>query len=1226
MIGLGIAVTGGRRAGPPPIPSAPVNSGAPVIGVLGGGAPVVGAVLTVLSDGVWSGYPRPFARQWRVNGVDALGETGAEFDTAGLDEADEVDLRVSVTNGLGSDSELSNALTLAAAPPTALDRNVLFSGHSLVSTYMPPMMGRLKQDAGGTGAVDYSVIIGSSMVWRWEHAGEEQGVNARAVLAAGDTDVFIITEAGPIIEQINYLTFDFAPLWYDAFATANPTGRIILYATWAALDSGPGTELPMSDPDRLVPWRHRPHLDMPLWESIADHVNGLREPGQPEMFITPMGYAWGRLYDAIENGEITGYSWPGSFFGDMIHYNEGRGAYYVACLMYAMAYGLSPVGRTNVILDVYDQVLPNMPDAALALQLQTWAWEAVASYPRSGVTSDPFAPNVSRVEIGPAEPAVGAPIGLWYAAETGVPAPTRAYSWRIDGVEVATAATFTPLPEHEGHALSLRLTATNSEGSHQRVSPAKTVGAAAVTAPGAPAAPSVSASGPGALGVSWSAPALTGGSAITRYDLRISTTGVGGWTEIAAQTSPATITSRAPSTTYYVQVRAANAAGDGAWSASGSATTEAAAGGGLPWVAFDGSDYITGIAEPASGQATLAMRMRMKTQGNDANNIVRGLRFFGTGGAERFYFHLFFANYGQLLDGMTDGADGRPNLGLVPEQEYSLMFAIDGAGGLTGGRSLSIWVDGALLWGASVTGGDVLGFPSFMAGWDAGEATLDIQGVWISNSAALDPATHWGSFFDETGAFRSLTGSGVVGGASPHLWLAGGATAWNSGTDLAGNAFTMNGGVTDVGGGIALPVIADAGTIAGGGLIGASQSVTGFSASGADSTSYSWRANGVEVGTGPTFVPTEALDGQSLVRRTVASNGGGGVHADTPAVVIAYSAPTSAGDLSAVILTHNAAMGAAIDFAAQVTVSGDADLSGVTWSVSPLSDPLPDGLARSGGSIAAGTPAGIAKPRTITLRASNSGGFVDVSCPVTVRPEAAAAWWAPAMAGQTRIATAGTGASPVGAGDPIGHVLDASGAGLHLSAPNDGLRMTWAPFAARKAASSNQHVTRATVNLNRDQAGFSVVAAFQVGAGTPGAVQHIVSINDGATSGTVRVNLRLDTDGRLKALIRRADGGSAMTIDGGVCPTGQIVVATLSINYATNATSLQINSGTAVSGGALNGTSGANSANTNALSVFIGSSAGVGIGPAQTLDVKEVIPLNSASATAARDYLIAEYG
>lgn len=426
--------------------------------------------------------------------------------------------------------------------------------------------------------------------------------------------------------------------------------------------------------------------------------------------------------------------------------------------------------------------------------------------------------------------------------------------------------------------------------------------------------------------------------------------------------------------------------------------------------------------------------------------------------------------------------------------------------------------------------------------------------------------------------------------------------------------------------GVALPAIVAAGTISGGAKIGSAQSVTGFSATGADSTAYSWRANGVEVATTANFTPGEALDGQSLVGRTIATNTAGSVYADTPAVTITYQAPSKSGDLAAVDLTQSVAMSAAVNFASVVSVSGDADLSGMTWGIAPSSEAIPTGLARSGATIPIATPTTISAPRSIVLRGSNSGGYVDVACPIAVRPANVAAWWSLALASSIKMATAGTGGAPAAAADPVGYVADLSGSGFHLaSSGGDSFRLAWGPGYARKAASSNRHVLRNTVAINQNRATFSVVAAFKIASGTPGAQQPIFSINDGATSGATRLNLRLDTDGHLKVLIRRADGGSSMTIDGGACPTDQIVVATVQIDYASNTSSLQINTLTAVSGGAMNGTAGASSANTASLGVGIGTALGASNGPAQTLDIYEVAALNSASATAVRDYMLALY-
>lgn len=111
--------------------------------------------------------------------------------------------------------------------------------------------------------------------------------------------------------------------------------------------------------------------------------------------------------------------------------------------------------------------------------------------------------------------------------------------------------------------------------------------------PDAPAAPTVSAvSGKGGqLSVSWDAPANDNGSAVIDYDLRYfkgssDPTNEADWVDegfggqsgipsIGTATS-ATLSGLAPSSQYRVQVRAANDIGEGAWSDSGSGTTNAA--------------------------------------------------------------------------------------------------------------------------------------------------------------------------------------------------------------------------------------------------------------------------------------------------------------------------------------------------------------------------------------------------------------------------------------------------------------------------------------------------------------------------------------------------------------------------------------------------------------------------------------------------------------------------
>lgn len=97
--------------------------------------------------------------------------------------------------------------------------------------------------------------------------------------------------------------------------------------------------------------------------------------------------------------------------------------------------------------------------------------------------------------------------------------------------------------------------------------------AGAATAPAQMSAPTLS-SGNGTIAVTRAADPSNGGSAITGYDLRYSTD-QSTWNAVAMSSNPQTITGLANGTLYYVQTRANNAIGNGAWSLSATATPSA---------------------------------------------------------------------------------------------------------------------------------------------------------------------------------------------------------------------------------------------------------------------------------------------------------------------------------------------------------------------------------------------------------------------------------------------------------------------------------------------------------------------------------------------------------------------------------------------------------------------------------------------------------------------------
>lgn len=102
---------------------------------------------------------------------------------------------------------------------------------------------------------------------------------------------------------------------------------------------------------------------------------------------------------------------------------------------------------------------------------------------------------------------------------------------------------------------------------------------AAATVPGTMSAPTVTATSDTEISVDRAAAPSDGGSAILSYDLRWEVDGSGSWTTVTGITDPQTVTGLTASTLYNVQTRAVNAVGPcPTWSASGSATTNAASG------------------------------------------------------------------------------------------------------------------------------------------------------------------------------------------------------------------------------------------------------------------------------------------------------------------------------------------------------------------------------------------------------------------------------------------------------------------------------------------------------------------------------------------------------------------------------------------------------------------------------------------------------------------------
>ncbi len=167
--------------------------------------------------------------------------------------------------------------------------------------------------------------------------------------------------------------------------------------------------------------------------------------------------------------------------------------------------------------------------------------------------------------------------GLWLhdAGAT----PTITGKWHRNGVDIpgATGSTYVVTETDGGETITYVEMATNAAGSRMRAGNGIVIPVA--TVPGSMAAPTVAAVSDMEIRVDLAEVPDDGGAMITRYDLRYSDTDGSNWATVTGVSTPEVITDLTAETLYYVQTRAVNAVGAGAWSVSANVATDQASSG-----------------------------------------------------------------------------------------------------------------------------------------------------------------------------------------------------------------------------------------------------------------------------------------------------------------------------------------------------------------------------------------------------------------------------------------------------------------------------------------------------------------------------------------------------------------------------------------------------------------------------------------------------------------------
>lgn len=296
---------------------------------------------------------------------------------------------------------ISAMFCLTTSSVSAQTNNTFFLGHSLINFNVPNMVNQLSIASTETFFYDANIGNGASLGWHWNNPTTGQGPQWDLTLPNGGYENFILTEAVPLVSQLDWGdTYRFTDSLCSYADQYNPNIQYYLYETWHCNLSGNGSTsggggTPCDwDPESTIPWRDRLTADLPKWESIADSINLIHTN---PMLIIPNGQALGRLTDSIESGAVSGFSSFVDLFVDSYHLNN-TGNYFVACVVYSVIHGVSPVGLPNQLETEFGNLYTEYPTPAQALIMQEIAWQTVCDYPRDGVdcSGNVSVPNIEK--------------------------------------------------------------------------------------------------------------------------------------------------------------------------------------------------------------------------------------------------------------------------------------------------------------------------------------------------------------------------------------------------------------------------------------------------------------------------------------------------------------------------------------------------------------------------------------------------------------------------------------------------------------------------------------------------------------------------------------------------------------------------------------------------------------------------------------------------------------
>jgi len=278
---------------------------------------------------------------------------------------------------------LALGLVLAAAQGPPVGQHVFVCGHSF-HVMMAAPLGKIAEAAGIEGHVQVGTLIlgGSSVDQHWETPGDRSEV--KAAFARGKVDVLTVSPNGRLIPDPGIEKFA------DLLVANNPEGRVLVQASWPAMDGHLNRDFKNADRDEADPAQIRRRVE-PINRKLARSVEVLNEkyrekPGRQVVFLVPAGEAVCVLRERVVAGKAPGIARQSELFKDDRGHCHAHIAVLVGYCHYAVIYRRSPVGLP--VPEALKKAGLGQDTDALNRVLQEVAWEAVTSEPLSGVPAE----------------------------------------------------------------------------------------------------------------------------------------------------------------------------------------------------------------------------------------------------------------------------------------------------------------------------------------------------------------------------------------------------------------------------------------------------------------------------------------------------------------------------------------------------------------------------------------------------------------------------------------------------------------------------------------------------------------------------------------------------------------------------------------------------------------------------------------------------------------------